>query len=91
MKFLFMPVSIIGGLIAGLITKQIFEFVWGRISGEEAPEVEHRDVSWAPLLAALAVEGVIFKISRGLVDRGTRIAFERATGKWPGEEEPDSK
>jgi hypothetical protein len=91
MKFVFMPVSIIGGLLAGIITKQIFEFVWGRVSGEEAPEPEHRDVSWGALLAALAVEGVIFKVTRGLVDRGSRVAFERATGTWPGEEERDRK
>jgi Protein of unknown function (DUF4235) len=91
MKFVFMPISIIGGLLAGVITKQIFEFVWGRISKEEAPEAEHREISWAPLLAALAVEGAIFKVTRGLVDHGSRIAFERATGTWPGEEAPDRK
>jgi hypothetical protein len=91
MKFLFMPVSILGGVLAGVITKQIFEFIWGRVSKEEAPEVEHREISWAPLLVALAVEGAIFKITRGLVDRGSRIAFERATGSWPGEEKPDQK
>lgn len=91
MKFLFMPVSIIGGLLAGLITKQIFEFLWGRISDEEAPEPEHREISWAPLLVALIVEGAIFKVTRGLVDRGARKAFERATGTWPGEEQPDRK
>lgn len=91
MKFLFMPISIVGGLLAGVITKQIFEFVWGRVSKEEAPEPEHREVSWPSLLAALAVEGAIFKIMRGLVDHGSRIAFERATGTWPGEEAPDQK
>jgi hypothetical protein len=27
----------------------------------------------------------------GLVGRGSRVAFERATGTWPGEEERDRK
>jgi hypothetical protein len=26
---------------------------------------------------------------RGLSDRGSRMAFYRLTGEWPGEEEPE--
>jgi hypothetical protein len=28
-------------------------------------------------------------MARGLAERGSRIAFYRLTGAWPGEEEPD--
>ena len=90
MKFLFIPIGIVSGLIAGFISKSIFDFIWARISDEEAPEPEHRDVSWPELLVALAIEGAIFRVSRGLVDRGSRIGFYRLTGSWPGEEEPET-
>jgi Protein of unknown function (DUF4235) len=90
-KVLFTPVGIIAGLIAGLIASKLFEFIWGRFDDEEAPEPGHREVSWPKLLAALAIEGAIFRLSRGLVDRGTRASFARATGSWPGEEEPDER
>jgi hypothetical protein len=88
-KLLFAPVGILAGILAGFISKNIFDFIWSRISNEEAPEPEHRDVSWPELLAALALEGAIFRVSRGLVERGSRIGFYRLTGSWPGEEEPE--
>ncbi len=37
-KVLFTPVSIISGLLAGLLASKLFEFIWGRVAGEEAPE-----------------------------------------------------
>jgi hypothetical protein len=90
MKLLFAPIGIVGGLIAGLISKNIFDFIWSRISDEEAPEPDQRDISWPALIAATALEGAIFRVSRGLVERGSRMGFYRLTGSWPGEEEPDT-
>lgn len=89
-KVLFIPVSIAAGLIAGLAGKKLFDLAWGLIDDEEPPEPEHRDVSWLRLALALALQGAIFRAVRGLADRGTRIAFYRATGAWPGEEEPET-
>ena len=88
-KILFLPFSILGGLLAGTIAKKLFDLAWRVVSEEEAPEPEHREVSWAKLLAALAIEGAIFRAVRGLVDRGSRASFSRVTGRWPGEERPD--
>jgi hypothetical protein len=89
-KILFIPVGIGGGLVAGVISKNLFDFLWSRVSDEEAPEPEHREVSWPELAAALALEGAIFRLSRGLVEHGFRIGFYRLTGSWPGEEQPES-
>ena len=90
MKLLFLPISIVGGLLAGIAGRKLFELTWGLVDEEEAPEPEHRDISWPKLLAALAIEGAIFRVSRGLVDRGSRVGFYRLTGSWPGEEQPES-
>jgi Protein of unknown function (DUF4235) len=89
MKIIFLPFSIVGGILAGLVAKKTFDLAWRLVDEEEAPEPEHREISWAKLLLALAIEGAIFRAIRGLVDRGSRIGFERLTGTWPGEEEPD--
>ena len=88
-KLLFAPVSILSGLLAGLIGKKIFEQLWGLVDDEEPPDPKHRDVPWARVIAVLLVEGAIFRVVRGLVDRGSRIGFERLTGTWPGEAEPE--
>jgi hypothetical protein len=88
-KIIFVPIGIIGGLIAGLISKKLFDLIWSQVSDEEAPEPEHREVSWPQLAAALAVEGAIFRLARGLIERGTRVGYLRMTGSWPGEERPE--
>jgi hypothetical protein len=41
-RIIFVPIGIIGGLIAGQLSKKIFDFIWSRISDEEAPEPERR-------------------------------------------------
>ena len=89
-KVLFTPVSIVSGLLAGLIASKLFEFIWGRFAKEEAPEPEHREVSWPRLLAALAVEGAVFRLAKGLVDRGARTGYMRLTGSWPGEDRTET-
>jgi hypothetical protein len=88
-KLMFLPVSIGSGLLAGLIGKKMFQLIWGVIDDEEAPKAEHRYISVPKLLAALAIEGALFALIRGLVDHGSRHAFARATGAWPGEERPE--
>ncbi len=88
-KVLFIPVSIIGGLIAGAISKQLFDAVWGLIDDEEPPDSEHREISVAKMVAAAAIQGAIFRAVRKLVDHQSRRAFAGALGTWPGEERPE--
>ena len=88
-KVLFTPVSIAGGLVAGLIGKKLFERLWSLFDDEEAPDAKHRDIAWTKLIPALLLEGAIFRVVRGLFDHGARRAFSRTTGTWPGEEAPD--
>jgi len=89
MKLIFTPFSIVLGLIAGLLGKKIFEQIWGLIDDVEPPKPEHREFSWPKLVSALAVEGAIFRLTKGLVDHATRTSFAKVTGKWPGEERPE--
>lgn len=88
-KILFIPISLIGGLLAGLFGSKLFEAVWGLIDEEEAPDAQHREVSWPKLLIALALQGAIFRALRGAVDHASRRGFYRATGSWPGEKRPE--
>ena len=91
MKLLFTPVSLIAGLIAGLVGKKIFERLWGLVDEEEPPSPEHREFSWPKMIAALLIEGAIFSLVKGLVDHATRRAFAKGTGTWPGEERPEAE
>lgn len=89
MKFLFAPIGIGAGLLAGLAAQKAFEGLWSLVDDEEAPEPDQRRISMPKLVAALAVEGAIFRIVKGLTDHGARSGFAAVTGRWPGEEEPD--
>jgi hypothetical protein len=89
MRLLFAPLSILGGLLAGLIGKKLFDQIWGLVDDQEPPQAEHRSVSYGKLAAALALQGAIFRVLRGFFDHGARMAFSRFTGTWPGEEEPE--
>jgi len=89
MKFIFTPISIIGGLIAGFFAKKLFEQLWGLVADEEPPESEHREVSVGKMLVAAAVQGAIFRAVKEASDHYSRRAFAGATGTWPGQERPE--
>jgi hypothetical protein len=88
-KVLFIPVSVGGGLLAGVISKKIFNQIWGLIDEEEPPDSKHREISWGKLLAAAALQGAIFRAMKEATDHYSRRAFARTTGTWPGEERPE--
>jgi Protein of unknown function (DUF4235) len=89
MKFVFTPLSIGLALVAGQLSKKLFDVVWSAFDDEEAPRPKHRDVPLAKTAIALVVEGAIFRLVRGLTDHGARHAFAGVTGTWPGDERPD--
>ena len=86
MRFIFAPISILAGLAAGFAAQKGFDRIWAAVfDEEEAPEPDDREVSYPKLLAALAVEGAIFRLVKGMTDRGARLGFASLTGSWPGE------
>jgi len=88
-KAVFTPLGIILGLAAGSLSKKIFNVIWGAIDDEDAPEPKYREIAFAKLIPALLLQGAIFRLVRGLADHGSRHAWRRLTGAWPGEEAPD--
>ena len=91
MKFVFTPFSVLLGLLAGIVGQKIFEKIWGLVDDQEPPSPEHREFSWPKLIAALLVEGAIFRLLKGVTDHSARRAFAKATGSWPGEEAPEKE
>jgi hypothetical protein len=88
-KVLFIPISIIGGLIAGAISRKILDRIWALFDEEEPPDSKHRDIHWGKLLIAAAIQGAIFRAMKEASDHYSRRAFHRTTGTWPGEEKPE--
>ena len=86
MKIIFMPVGIIAGLLAGLIAQKGFDRLWSMIDDEDPPGPDQREASLPKMIIALAIEGALFRLTKGIVDHGVRGGFARFTGRWPGEE-----
>jgi Protein of unknown function (DUF4235) len=88
-KFVFLPIGVISGLLAGQISKKLFDLVWSRIDDEEQPQPKQRDIDIRKLAAALVIEGALFRLVRGMVDHYARRGFAGVTGSWAGEPRPE--
>jgi predicted metal-dependent enzyme (double-stranded beta helix superfamily) len=74
-------VSVLGGLLAGALFKQI----WRAVAHEDdTPDAKDQDRSWGEIVAAAAIQGAVFGTVKAVVDRAGATGFERATGVWPG-------
>ncbi|HST55199.1 MAG TPA: DUF4235 domain-containing protein [Solirubrobacteraceae bacterium] len=89
-KVIFTPVSIVAGLLAGIIGKKLFRLSWGLVDEEEPPRAQHHRINVGKLALALALEGAVFRVVKGLADHGSRRGFNWLTGLWPGEEAPQA-
>jgi hypothetical protein len=85
MKFLFAPIGIVTGLLAGIAAQKAFERIWAVIDDEDPPEPGDRDIPILKLVGALVLEGAIFRLAKGFADRGARSGFASLTGTWPGD------
>jgi hypothetical protein len=88
-KLLFKPVSILSGIVAGLLARRSFTLIWRLVDDKRPPQSDQRAVSVPKLALALALEGAVFRAVKGLVDHASRRGFADFTGRWPGSEGPE--
>jgi hypothetical protein len=80
------PIGILGSIIGGLAAGVLFKQIWKLVDHEDdAPDALQSEHSWPKVLLAAALEGAIFATVKAAIDRGGAIAFQRWTGEWPGE------
>jgi hypothetical protein len=89
MKVIYRPIGLIMGIMSALVAKRIFNFAWTKIDEEDPPKGTTRDAPWVKILGAAALQGVIFKMTRVVVDRYGAVGWNYLTGVWPGEKRPD--
>jgi hypothetical protein len=89
MKLLYKPFGLVLSVVAGLLGKQLFDYVWTKIDDREPPEATTKEADWGKVLVAAAMEGLIFKGTRAAIDRYGAKAWYYLTGSWPGEIEAE--
>ncbi|OLR92782.1 hypothetical protein BJP25_22020 [Actinokineospora bangkokensis] len=73
-----MLMSVLGGMLAGMLFKR----VWRGVSGdEEAPEATSPDHSTREVLLAALLQGAIFGLVKASVDRAGAKGYKKVTGK----------
>jgi hypothetical protein len=84
MKLIYKPFGIVLSLLAAFASKKLFEAVWGIFDQEEPPKPTTQEADWSKILAAAAVQGVTFKVTRAAVDRAGAKGWDHLFGVWPG-------
>jgi len=85
-KVVYRPVGLASSIVGGLVAGMVFKQVWKRIEDEDDPPgALESEYGWGKVLVAAAVQGAIFSVVKAGVDRGGAIAFERWFGEWPGD------
>jgi xanthosine utilization system XapX-like protein len=85
MKLAYKPFGIVLGLLGALVARRVFDAVWGIFDKEEPPKATTEDVDWGKVLAAAAVQGATFRLTRAVVDRAGAKSWAHVFGVWPGE------
>jgi Protein of unknown function (DUF4235) len=88
-KLIYKPFGIVFGILAGVVAKRLFGAIWGVFDEEEPPKPTTLRTSWPKMLAAAAVQGMTFRVTRAVVDRAGAKGFNYLTGLWPGDREPE--
>jgi len=84
-RLLYKPFGVLVGVAGGLAAGAIFKRIWAAVTHQPSvPDATEAGRSWAEVLAAAATEGAIYALVKAATDRGGAIAFQRATGFWPG-------
>lgn len=91
MRLVYRPFGIVLGIVAGYLSKSVFNVIWSRIDDEEAPRATIEGSGWPKVLIAAALQGMVFSTVRAAVNRAGAEGFQWLTGVWPGEKQPDPK
>jgi Protein of unknown function (DUF4235) len=85
-KVVYRPVGIASSVVGGIVAGMLFKQVWRRVRDEDdSPKALESEYGWGEVLLAAAAQGAVFAVVKAAVDRGSAIAFERWYGEWPGD------
>lgn len=89
MGAIYKPFGIVFGLLGGMVATKIFNLIWSKFDDEKPPKATTEVAPWPKLVGAAALQGVVMKLTRLVIDRHGAKAFSFLTGTWPGEHRPD--
>ncbi|MEU4547122.1 DUF4235 domain-containing protein [Nonomuraea dietziae] len=82
-KPLSLLISVLGGMIAGALFKQVWNVVAGQ---DDAPDADDQDYTWRQVLVAAMVQGAIFGLVKAAIQRAGAQGVRKTTGHWPADD-----
>jgi uncharacterized protein DUF4235 len=84
-RVLYKPLGLIVSVLGGLVAGMIFKRVWALAAHEEdAPKATDARKGWGEVIAAATIQGAVFGGVKAAVDRAGATGFAKLTGAWPG-------
>lgn len=88
-KLLYKPVSILVSVLGGVLAGAIFKQVWKLAAREDdAPKATDARRGWREILPAAALQGAIYALVKAVIGRGIAEGTRKLTGVWPGKDDP---
>ena len=85
-KLLYKPFGILVSVLGGLLAGSIFKQVWKLVAREDdAPKATDARRGWREVMLAAALQGAIYALVKAVIDRGAAEGTKKVTGVWPGE------
>jgi hypothetical protein len=87
-KILYQPVGIASSMVAGIVAGQVFKQVYKKVAPrhpDDAPGPLQSEYPLWEVLVAATIQGMIFSVTKAIVQRGGARALEKLTGDWPGD------
>lgn len=92
MSLLYKPFGLLFSVLGGLLAGAVFKQIWKLVAHEsDSPDATDQKRGWAEVVGAAAVEGAVFGGVKALIDRAGATGFERVTGVWPGNTQAPKK
>jgi predicted metal-dependent enzyme (double-stranded beta helix superfamily) len=88
-KLFYKPVSVLVSVLGGMLAGAIFKQVWKLAAREDdAPKATDARRGWREILLSAALQGAIYAVVKAVIGRGTAKGTRKLTGIWPGENAP---
>lgn len=83
-KALYLPLSLISGVLGGALAGALFSRIWRAVSDEdEAPDPTALDHRTREVLVAATLHGAVFGLVKAAMDRAAAKGYRRFTGDDP--------
>jgi hypothetical protein len=87
-KLFYKPVSVLVSVLGGMLAGAIFKQVWKLAAHEDdAPKATDARRGWREILLAAVLQGAIYALVQTVIGRGTADGTRKLTAAWPGKDD----